>query len=241
MMRQSSWAIHEDKYSVNIAGNEAGVDINFHGDLPYFDKIQLGGNNGVELRFWMDSTCPEPLSLTLEVDKYGSLGKVVIRYRMVVLVFTFLAVLLTFRAQIQGWSRTGHFVPFGETLSQLIRSTFWKFSVLLAAISMLQHLIPRTAVDIGSEAISSAQGSSLAGSSKLTEIGGRPWWRPSGQWFGDALLGDNDAFFWFLAPVFFQVAVGIVAFVWILLSTIVKTVALLTKYGAGGDFRNASR
>ncbi|KAF9122334.1 GPI inositol deacylase [Mortierella sp. GBA39] len=238
MMRQSSWAMHEDKYFVNIADKVSGFDINFHGDLPYFDKIQLGGNNGVELRFWMDPTCPESLSLTLEVDKYGSLGKVVIRYRMVVLVFTFLAILLTLRAQIQSWSQMSHFMPFGEALSLLIRSTFWQFAVLLGAISMLQHLIPRTAVDIGNEAISSSQGS-LAGSSKLTESGGRPWWQHSGQWFGDALLGDNDAFFWFLAPLFFQVAVGIVAFVWILLNSIVRTVALLTKRGAGGDFMNA--
>ncbi|KAF9295030.1 GPI inositol deacylase [Linnemannia elongata] len=241
MMRQSSWAMHEDKYSVNIADKKSGVDINFHGDLPYFDKIQLGGNNGVELRFWMDPTCPEPLSLTLEVDKYGSLGKVVIRYRMVVWVFTFLVILLTLRAQIQSWSRTGHFVPFGEALSSLIRSTFWQFSVLLGAISMLQHLIPRTAVDIGNEAISSSQGSPLAGSSKPTETGSGPWWRHSAQWFGDALLGDNDAFFWFLAPLFFQVAVGIVAFVWILLNSIVRTVAFLTKRVAGGDFSNTIR
>lgn len=241
MMKQSSWAMNEDKYTVNIADRKSGVDINFHGDLPYFDKIQLGGNNGVELRFWMDPTCPEPLSLTLEVDKYGSLGKVVIRYRMVVLVFTFLAILLTLRAQIQGWSRTGHFMPFGEALSSLIRSTFWQFSVLLGVISVLQHLIPRTAVDIGNEAISSSQGSSLAGSPKMTETGGRSWWQYSGQWFGDALLGDNDAFFWFLAPLFFQVAVGIVAFIWILLNSIVRTVALLTKRGASGDFRKARR
>ncbi|KAF9129937.1 GPI inositol deacylase [Mortierella sp. 14UC] len=237
MMRQSSWAMHEDKYSVNIAGKTSGIDINFHGDLPYFDKIQLGGNNGVELRFWMDPLCPEPLSLALEVDKYGSLGKVVIRYRMVVLVFTFLVVLLALRTQIRGWTRTGHFMSFGETLSKLVRSTFWHFSVLLATISVLQHLIPRTAVDVGNEAISSSQGSSLAGS-KLGTADGRPWWWYSGQWFGDALLGDNDAFFWFLAPVFFQVAVGIVAFVWILLNTIVRTIALLSRRGAGSDFRN---
>lgn len=233
--------MHEDKYSVNIADKKSGVDINFHGDLPYFDKIQLGGNNGVELRFWMDPTCPEPLSLTLEVDKYGSLGKVVIRYRMVVLVFTFLVIQLTLRAQIQSWSRTGHFVPFGEALSSLIRSTFWQFSVLLGAISMLQHLIPRTAVDIGNEAISSSQGSPLAGSSKSTETGSGPWWWHSAQWFGDALLGDNDAFFWFLAPLFFQVAVGIVAFVWILLNSIVRAVAFLTKRVAGGDFSDTIR
>ncbi|KAF9908894.1 GPI inositol deacylase [Linnemannia zychae] len=240
LMRQSSWAMHEDKYSVNIAGKESGIDINFHGDLPYFDKIQLGGNKGIELRFWIDPLCAQPLSLALEVDKYGSLGKVVIRYRMVVLVFTFLVVLLALRAQVRELARTGYFMSFGETLSKLIRSTFWHFSVLLAAMSVLQHLIPRAAIDIGNEAISSSQGSPLAGS-KLGVAGDRPWWWYPGQWFGDALLGDNDAFFWFLAPMFFQVAVGIVAFVWILLNTIVKTVALLSRRGAGSESKKAKR
>ncbi|KAF9964644.1 GPI inositol deacylase [Mortierella alpina] len=140
MMKQSSWAMHEEKYSVNVAGRAAGVDINFHGDLPYFDKIQLGGNRGVELRFWMDPTCREPLQITLKVDKYGSLGKVVIRYRMVVLVFAFMVVVLVLRAQFQYWVRYNVYRSFESTLSTLIGCTFWKFSILLGLLSALQTL-----------------------------------------------------------------------------------------------------
>ncbi|KAG0220272.1 GPI inositol deacylase [Mortierella sp. NVP41] len=244
MMRQSSWAMHEDKYSVNIANKPSGIDINFHGDLPYFDKIQLGGNKGVELHFWMDPTCPEPLSLTLKIDKYGSLGKVVIRYRMVVLAFTFVVVLLTLKAQVKEWVRTGEFMPFGKTLSRLVRSTFWQFSVVLAGVSVAQHLLPQTVadidIDIGVGELSlSHSGSELESESTSALL---VWRGRSGRyWFGDAILGDNDAFFWFLAPVFFQVAIGIVAFVWILLNAIVKVVALLTKGEIGGVSRNGRR
>ncbi|KAF9929779.1 GPI inositol deacylase [Linnemannia zychae] len=236
MMRQSSWAMHEDKYSVNIA-DKPSIDINFHGDLPYFDKIQLGGNKGVELRFWMDSSCPESLSLSLEVDKYGSLGKVVIRYRMVVLVFTFIAVLLTLREQIQGWSRTDQFRSFGETLSQLLRSTFWKFSILLAVISVLQSLVQRTTIIVGPEVLAGLQNSLLA-NSKPVAAGGFVWLRNPNQLFRDALLGENDSFFWFLAPVFFQVAIGIVGFVWVILNAIVRLVACFTRHGANSGFQD---
>ena len=41
------------------------------------------------------------------------------------------------------------------------------------------------------------------------------------------MLGGNDAFFWFLAPVFFQVAIGIVALVWMVLQGIVMLLAAL--------------
>ncbi|KAF9174925.1 GPI inositol deacylase [Mortierella sp. AD010] len=92
MIRQSSWAINEDKFSMNVANKENGVDINFHGDLPYYDKVLLRAINGIELMFWRDPTCKEPLSFTLTIDTYGSLGKVVIRYRTIVLVFTFMVV-----------------------------------------------------------------------------------------------------------------------------------------------------
>ncbi|KAF9962390.1 GPI inositol deacylase [Mortierella alpina] len=148
MMKQSSWAMHEDKYSVNIAGKAAGVDINFHGDLPYFDKIQLGGNRGVELRFWMDPTCREPLQLVLQVDKYGSLGKVVIRYRMVVLVFTFMVVVLVLRAQCEHWARFNVYKSFESTLARLTGSTFWRFSILLGLLSALQALKSKSAINL---------------------------------------------------------------------------------------------
>ncbi|KAG0053764.1 GPI inositol deacylase [Gryganskiella cystojenkinii] len=205
-LRQSSWAMHEDKFLVNILANQnsgRGIDINFHGDLSYFDKAPLSDRMGIELTLWMDQTCDSPMTLELMVDNYGSLGRAVIRYRMALIVFTFMVILLVIRAQLQDWFRGEAFVSFGESMVTLMNTTFLKFSVLLATISTLQSLVAIT----GHE-------------DYLRELRTQ-----------DALLGTNDMFFWFLAPVFFQLAVGIVALVWIALSGLVVAVSWTMRSG----------
>lgn len=213
-LRQSSWAMHEDKYSVNIVRKPEGIDLNFHGDLPYFTRTSLLDRKGVELTLWMDSDptiCLAPMTLELTVDKFGSLGKSVIRYRMGIIVFTFMVVLLTVRAQLQGWFKGGAFLSFGNTLVKLLsQGTFWKFSGLLAGVSVLQALTEATATTT----IPGKEGLFLG------------WLR-----LEDALLGSNDLFFWFLAPAFFQLAVGVVALVWILLSGLVVVVSWTKRSG----------
>ncbi|KAI1290567.1 GPI inositol deacylase, partial [Mortierella claussenii] len=248
MLRQSSWTVHEDRYSIDITSKEHGIDINFHGDLPYYERTQLPGKKGIELRFWMDPICPVPLSINLRVDKYGSMGKVVIRYRMVVLVFTFLVVMLTLRAQFRAFNKGQPFIPFGTMLSQLIRSTFLKFSLFLAAISLLQSLQARTSYTFGDNSVSGRFGAASPASFDAADelVSGPGGSRAMGQdvyqqmiqariarnesWFptfrfGDVLLGANDTFFWFLAPLFFQVAIGIVIFIWLALNGLVRSVA----------------
>ncbi|KAG0042578.1 GPI inositol deacylase [Gryganskiella cystojenkinii] len=264
MMRRSSWLMYEDRYTSNIA-DRGSVDINFHGDVPYYERIQLPGKKGIELRFWMDPTCPVQLSLSMQVDRYGSMGKVMIRYRMVVLVFTYLVVVLTLRAQFRAWNRGEPFKPFGNMISQLITSTFWKFSLLLAAIAFLQSLQSRALVSLdaqGAVMMSSNAGSGVRNSNAEDEVrygpGGRaaPYSFPgsreglgqdayermvrariarSESWFSsfrfsDALLGTNDTFFWFLAPVFFQISIGIVILIWLTLSGLVRSVAALLTF-----------
>ncbi|KAF8952404.1 GPI inositol deacylase [Entomortierella lignicola] len=146
MMRQSSWTVNEDRYSVDITSKIRGLDINFHGDIPYYERVQLPGKKGVEFRFWMDPTCPVPLSINMQVDRYGSMGKVVIRHRMVALVFPFLVVILTLREQFKAFNKGQPFIPFGVMISRLIKTTFWKFSILLAAIAFIQSLQAKTSV-----------------------------------------------------------------------------------------------
>ncbi|KAF9909207.1 GPI inositol deacylase [Linnemannia zychae] len=249
MLRQSSWTMYEDRYAVNIATKPEGVNINFHGDMPYYERIQLPGKKGIELRFWMDPNCPVPLSLNLQVDKYGSMGKVVIRYRMVVLVFTFLVVVLTLRAQFRSFNKGKSFIPFGIMLSKLIRTTFWKFSLLLAGVSFLQSLFSKptfTFKDLTRTAPGNAAGEIVhgtGGSGSIAREGlGQDAYEQmvrariarSESLFSfirleDALLGSNDTFFWFLAPLFFQVAIGIVILIWAILNGLVRsTAAILT-------------
>ncbi|KAF9366361.1 GPI inositol deacylase [Mortierella sp. NVP85] len=239
MLRQSSWTMYEDRYSINIAAKESGIDINFHGSLPYFDRIQLPDKKGIEFRFWMDPTCPVPLSLNLQVDRYGSIGKVVIRYRMVVLVFTFLVVVLTLRGQFMDFNKGKPFMPFGMMLSRLITSTFWKFSVLLGAIAFLQSLQVREVTQFGhtNQQPSDAAEDILQGPGGSRNTGQGAYERMiqariarSQSWFSsfrfeDMLLGANDTFFWFLAPVFFQISIGIAILIWILLNGLVRSIA----------------
>lgn len=195
-LRQSSWAMNEDRYSVNILSKTEGIDLNFHGDLPYLAKAPLLDRKGIELTLWMDTTCNSPMTLELTVDKFGSIGRAVIRYRMAAIVFTFMVVLLTVRAQLQGWFKGESFASFGSTLIGLSKGPFWKFSGFLACVSVLQTLLA------------------------TTESGVMGWWR-----LQNMLLGSNDLFFWFLAPVFFQLAVGIVALVWVVLSGLVVSIS----------------
>ncbi|KAG0319318.1 GPI inositol deacylase [Dissophora globulifera] len=258
MLRQSSWTMNEDRYSIDITSKESGIDINFHGDIPYFERVQLPGKKGIEFRFWMDPSCPVPLSLNLQVDKYGSLGKVMIRYRMVVLVFTFLVVVLTLRAQFRGFNKGEPFLPFGMMLSRLTRTTFLKFSALLAVIALVQSLQAKTTV-VFENPVSPFSSSHPGGDAVGEIIGGPDGARRTDQgayermiaariarsesWFsairpGDALLGGNDTFFWFLAPVFFQIAIGIVILIWIILNGLVRGVAGLLTFVSkkGGRF-----
>ncbi|KAG0008264.1 GPI inositol deacylase [Entomortierella chlamydospora] len=247
MMRQSSWAMNEDRYSVDVTSKKNGLDINFHGDIPYFERVQLPGRKGIEFRFWMDPTCPVPLSINLQVDRYGSMGKVVIRYRMVVLVFTFLAVVLTLRAQFKAFNKGQPFIPFGVMLTQLIKTTFWKFSILLAVIAFVQSLQAKTSVIFESPTTSGVTSLHHGGNAADEIIQGSAGTRTtswnaydemiqkriarSESWFssfrfGDALLGSNDTFFWFLAPLFFQISVGIVILIWLALNGLVRATAI---------------
>lgn len=207
IMKQSSWTLNENKYAVNIASKKSGIDVNFHGNLPYFDTVLLGTNTGIELRFWTDPTCSEQLSLTVAVDIYGSLGKLVARYRTTVLVFTFMVIILTIRAQILDRDVHGSFKPFGVVLSTSTKGVFWQFSLALGIVSAIQSLKDKTIIH--------------------THLGEHMMERQWSSWFDDALLGRSDPIFWFLAPMIFQVAVGIVAFIWCVLNTIVRAVGFV--------------
>lgn len=214
MMKQSSWNMHEDRYFVNIGAKSSAIDINFHGDSPYHVKTSHPGKRGIELQFWTDPSCPEPLSLDLHVDVYGSLGRVLIRYRMVVLVFTYMVVVLTVQSQFWNWNQDGSFQSFGNTLRRLITSSrSWKVSGALAVMAFSQSLQPKAYVDLGS--------------GNQQEADTWPSW--TSDWRNDILrdvpLGRNASFFWFLAPLFFQMAVGMTVLIWLVLNTLVQLLA----------------
>lgn len=208
MMKQSSWNMHEDRYFVNIDA-KSSININFHGDSPYYTKTSQPGKRGIELSFWTDPSCSEPLSLNLRVDVYGSLGRVLIRYRMVILVFAYMVVILTIQSQFRNWIQGGTFKSFGATLGQLTVTRFWKVSAVLAVVAFVQSLQAKVFVELGSSDQQEADS----------------WSSQTGIVWRDMLLGGNAIFFWFLAPVFFQMAVGIMVMIWFVLNTLVGLLA----------------
>lgn len=200
--------MHEDRYFVNIDA-KSSININFHGDSPYYTKMSQPGKRGIELLFWTDPSCSELLSLNLRVDVYGSLGRVLIRYRMVVLVFTYMVVILTIQSQIRNWIQGDAFKSFGATLRQLTVTRFWKVSAVLAVVAFAQSLQAKAFVELGSSDQQEADS----------------WSSQTGIVLRDMLLGGNATFFWFLAPVFYQMAVGITVLIWFVLNTLVGLLA----------------
>ncbi|KAF8948998.1 GPI inositol deacylase, partial [Haplosporangium bisporale] len=208
IMKQSSWNMHEDRYFVNIDA-KSSININFHGDSPYYTKMSQPGKRGIELLFWTDPSCSELLSLNLRIDVYGSLGRVLIRYRMVVLVFTYMVVIITIQSQFRNWIQGDAFKSFGATLCQLTVTRFWKVSAVLAVIAFVQSLQAKAFVELGSS----------------DQQEDDSWLFKTGIIWRDMLLGGNATFFWFLAPVFYQMAVGITVLIWFVLNTLVGLLA----------------
>ena len=62
---------------------------------------------GLNLQIWQDPSCEEPLRLHLSLDLYSSLGKLVLRYRLVVVAWPVAIALLVLRRQLQVYHSGG--------------------------------------------------------------------------------------------------------------------------------------
>ena len=185
LMRQSVSGIHESKYFVNM--KEA--DINIYGVAPYIPPPYFSTQpaNGLTLQLWSDPTCQSDIEITLKVDFLGSLGKLWMRYRIVFAVFPLLVVSLVLRHQFTVYDNTGIFVSFSEALNDCIRTSL---PFIFAALTLLSVFLTEPNIPASSIVSKGTRNS-----------------------FGDTnyelLLGTEDAFFWFLIPLFGIMCVGI--------------------------------
>ncbi|KAF4239134.1 hypothetical protein CNMCM8980_003991 [Aspergillus fumigatiaffinis] len=190
LLRQSISDPHESKFFVNVDK----VGVNLHGVAPFMppplrEQATLGG---VSFQLWTDPSCGSTVDVSLKVDIAGSLGELVMRYRTVFAAFPLLVVALVLRKQFQMYDETGYFITFAEGLDSALRSSF---PILLLAMSLLA--------------------SSLATSTRLPPSDEPFQWRvnatetPIDFTKNDLLLGSQDAFFWFLVPVFGLISVGV--------------------------------
>ena len=105
LLRQYLSEPHESKYFVNVKA----ANISLHGVAPFMPpplRTQTV-NNGVSLQFWSDPTCNSSIDVSMIVDVPGSMGKLVMRYRMVFAAFPLVIVALVLRKQFKVYDDSG--------------------------------------------------------------------------------------------------------------------------------------
>lgn len=211
LLRQSIADPHESKFFVNVDE----VNVNLHGMAPFMPSPlrEQAASGGVSFQLWTDPSTGSTVDVSLQVDVAGSLGELVMRYRTVFAAFPLLVVALVLRKQFQVYDETGFFIPFTDGLDRAIRSSL---PLLLVAMSLLA--------------------SSLATSKALPQSDDPFHWRtnstetPLDFTKNDLLLGSQDAFFWFLVPIFGIISVGVCVLVNYVVLLLVNIFSLI--YGA---------
>ena len=191
LLRQYIAEPHESKFFVNVKA----ANISLHGVAPFMPPPlrALATAKGLSLQFWSDPTCNSSIDISLKIDILGSLGKLVMRYRLVFAAFPLLVVALVLRKQFTIYDESGIFIPFAESLDLCLRSSL---PLLLLALSFLaiSSSIRGAAVSEYSSGIFGAKGNATDTPVDFTK--------------NDLLLGSQDPVFWFLVPLFGLLSFG---------------------------------
>ncbi len=108
LLRQYIAEPYESRYFVNV--KEANISL--HGVAPFMPPPLRSQSisHGLSLQFWTDPTCNSPIDVSLQVDIPGSMGKLVMRYRMVFAAFPLLVVALVLRKQFRIYDESGKWI-----------------------------------------------------------------------------------------------------------------------------------
>ncbi|KAK4632114.1 GPI inositol-deacylase [Fulvia fulva] len=190
LMRQYIAEPYESKYFVNTKGG----NINVHGLSPYMPPPLLGGGatEGLSLQLWTDPTCNSTVEVSLKVDKLGSAGKLVMRYRTVFAAFPLLVVALVLRKQFKVYDTTGVFMSFTQSMDQCIRTSL---PAIFIALTFFGVAVSKSSHNIWTRHLLSTSTGTSEQTIDFT--------------VNDLMLGTSDPFFWFLVPLFAIIAVGI--------------------------------
>ncbi|KAL6719901.1 GPI inositol deacylase [Lecanora helva] len=193
LLRQHLDEPHESKYFVNVKA----ANISLHGIAPFMPPPMRdhATTNGLSLQFWSDPTCNSTMDISLKIDIPGSMGKLVMRYRVVFAAFPLVIVALVMRKQFQIYDESGVFITFAESLDLCLRSSL---PVLILALTLLA----------ASLTVSNAAPPSSP-STGLFDWGGNATESAIDFTKNDLLLGSRDPIFWFLVPLFSLICIGI--------------------------------
>ncbi|KJZ78116.1 GPI inositol-deacylase [Hirsutella minnesotensis 3608] len=187
LARQYTDKPYESKYFVNV--REASIS--FHGHAPFVPPpLDPREQEGLAFQFWSDPTCNSALDIGLELDVWGSLGKLYMRYRTALAAFPLLVVSMVLRKQFQVYDQTGAFISFSEGLDRSLRRSI---PLLLLSLTLL-------ASSVGSLALFSL-GSLGSGAYRALPI-------LVDFHMNDLLIGTEDPLFCVLVPLIGIVCVG---------------------------------
>ena len=108
LLRQYLAEPHESKFFVNVKA----ANISLHGVAPFMPPPMRtqAVNDGLSLQFWTDPTCNSTIDVSLKIDIPGSMGKLVLRYRVVFAAFPLVIVALVLRKQFMVYDETGEYL-----------------------------------------------------------------------------------------------------------------------------------
>ncbi|KAF2279178.1 GPI inositol-deacylase-like protein [Westerdykella ornata] len=192
LLRQFVTDVHESKFFVNVRD----ADINLHGVAPYMPPSFFARNpsNGVSLQLWSDPTCDKPMEVSLHLDLAGSIGKLWMRYRIVFAAFPLFVVAMVVRHQFRFYDETGIFMSFTESMNNCLRSSL---PLAIAALTFLSIVLPGAQYEhtLADRWLLARKGSN---STDVLHYANN-----------ELLIGQQDAFFWFLVPLFSLMCIAI--------------------------------
>ncbi|OLL24252.1 GPI inositol-deacylase [Neolecta irregularis DAH-3] len=213
LVRQYISDPHETKFHVNVGE----ADINIHSGSPFLEPIQEHDiTKALSLQVWSDPTCHSPITVSLRFDPFGSIGKLVMRYRVAFVAFPFIIVSLTLRKQFHAYDIGHPFMNFKEGLALVIAEDLRQLLTWTSLGSLLLILFrdsgaqfPPTAFEI------------TPAPESFADILYHLWMS------NDILLGLREPFFWFLAPLFLLLSIGVSAIIYYCTSLTIFLASLL--------------
>lgn len=205
LLRQYIEEPFESKFVVNIKT----ANVSLHGIAPFMPPPlrNRGATRGLALQFWSDPTCDSSINVTLKVDVLGSMGKLVMRYRLVFAAFPLFVVALVLRKQFATYDDAGrlHFRKTNQLQSYRVLGVFISFSEALdlcnkSSLPLLILVLSALAAILAGSTSNSLP--SLLGSQSNTTDTFINYTK------NDLLLGSHDPIFWFLVPLFGLISIG---------------------------------
>ncbi|GAA5823698.1 hypothetical protein JCM11251_000730 [Rhodosporidiobolus azoricus] len=175
--------------------------------------------NGAKLRFLLDPICAASggrdgqLEVEISVDWWRTVGSLVVRYRMAMVTVPFAMVAIVMAGQMREFDAGNPFPSFGPSLSRFLITRPYPFPLLVLILFLLSYL----------------QSFLLSSHSSLHSTHPHPYSHAAealpSAWVKDALLGNGEGMWAWVAPFLVTAGMGIVVLEWVVVSLAISGMA----------------